>query len=91
MKTTQELIEREKGLLNMVKDLKASINHEKRTQNLFMLGRVKKSEQHHKALISSLEKLEKYESTGLSPEQICEIDKLYQEQAAELMKFKKDN
>ncbi len=24
-------------------------------------------------------------------EQICEIDKLYQEQAAELMKLKKDN
>lgn len=38
---TQELIEREKELLNTVKDLKASINHEKRMQNLFTLRSVK--------------------------------------------------
>lgn len=53
---TQELIEREKELLNTVKDLKASINYEKRTQNLFMLRRVKKSEQHHKAELMKLKK-----------------------------------
>lgn len=49
------------------------------TENRY--GRIVIPKRFHEAAI---EKLARYEDTGLTPEQICEIDRLYQEKCAEL-------
>lgn len=46
-------------------------------------------EKHPDIINKAYRKLAAYEDTGLSPEQIVEMDKLYSEMAAELGKYKK--